>query len=41
MFMDIENDVNPSIQIQFFFFLMTFLGFRKDERLEVRGEKKM
>ena len=40
MFMDIEDDVNPSIQIQFFF-LMTFLGFRKDERLEVRGERKM
>ena len=39
MFMDIKNDVNPSIQI--LFFLMAFLGFRKDERWEVRGEKRM
>lgn len=40
MFMDTKNDVNPSIQI-LFFFLMAFLGFRKDERWEVRGEKRM
>ena len=43
MFMDIEDDVNPSIQIQFFFFNDIFWVLKKmrDWRLEERERCKI